>query len=67
MIICKKTNQYILIKILVRVLQAHSSHSSKIVKNGDFSFYIQAFKLVQMFDIKYAIPKTIFELILSRR
>lgn len=33
------------------------SHSSKIVRNGDFFLYIQAFKLVRMFDIKYALPR----------
>lgn len=50
-----------------RFESCHPSHSSKIVRNGDFFFYIQAFKLVRMFDIKYAISRTIFELILSRR
>ncbi len=45
-----------------RAPSSRPSHSSKIVKNGDFFFLYQAFKLVRMFDAKYTIPQIIFEL-----
>ena len=49
-----------------RAPSCRSSHSSKRTRNRPFFFYLQVFKLVRMFDIKYAIPRIIFELILAR-